>query len=365
MVEILRILSSLILIIQLAGCVMYIPVSGDRVGGLLKSPPDDLDSLLGKTEGEIRKLLSSERPWEMTESNTKYLVYHQVKQHGLLALIIAGPYGGGGGIGKYVDTKTTCFKFGFNNQGTLISHKIIKVATDSITSPILTEQLDCRLAFWSFEYLRRTCLEYEEKASDGSREAMTRLAYECGETKYLADLALAEKDLELAALLAKEFEDRRVLYELVTGKPMAQVVLNTRDKKQDNIINVASMSPQQLKHLADSGHPEAQLQMYFSGMGDKPLIWLCRAADQGHPEAQYRLGNLYWFGGAELTHNALQAYKWYRLAADGQLYRAKNSAIHLTRTLTTKELVEAEKLLYQWKPGDCETEISSYIKSEK
>lgn len=383
-----RLLSPIILSALLSACIGYLPMTGEKLSGIDDHPKDKLDFLLGKTESEIRAYFANEKPKETHDNDYKYLVYHQLKEFGLFFLIIAGPYGGGGGASEYVGTKTTCYKFTLNKDDQLENYEIKSIDRKELKSQELDDELDCRLAFWTNNELIKIRKAYRNSAKSGETEAMMFLAKEYDETEYLSQLAIDTNNLELAVLLAKEFNDRKALSQLASdNQDLETAVLlakefndrtaltklasenpNFLEKPKQNIQHWNEVSKEktkltidELEKLAQAGDAEAQLQLYWNSFGPKPIIWLCRAADQGHPEAQYHLGDLYWFGETQLIKDRIKSYKWYQLASNS-LPRARSSAKTATRALSADELLLAERLLIQWKPGQCEAEIDKYIK---
>jgi hypothetical protein len=138
----------------------------------------------------------------------------------------------------------------------------------------------------------------------------------------------------------------------------------------------------ELMSRAEDGDPEAQFHLYL--LEDrKPLKWLCRAADQNYLEAQIQLGYLYGSGAFGISQDYDKSYMWYRLAASGELCEAVDKEIEriekksfwtsscskgqacyiakriveLRNMLGKDGLSKAEKLVLDWKPGQCESEL--------
>ena len=114
---------------------------------------------------------------------------------------------------------------------------------------------------------------------------------------------------------------------------------------------------------------------------NKAMKWLRLAADQDNAEAQFVLGNLYWeranyaetvklylraaqhgYGHAQdylaamyaygigVPADNVQAYFWYDLAAARGEENAAEKRDLIAKKLTPDELVEAQKLVREWKP---------------
>jgi hypothetical protein len=115
----------------------------------------------------------------------------------------------------------------------------------------------------------------------------------------------------------------------------------------------------QLQALANEGNADAQLQLYWNEPDHKDALkWLCRAADHGNAEAQYRLAVLYETGSNGVTKNLVKSYMWYQITASrGGYMRPADQAQRLREILTAEQAIQAEALLRNWKPGQCEREL--------
>jgi hypothetical protein len=114
---------------------------------------------------------------------------------------------------------------------------------------------------------------------------------------------------------------------------------------------------------AEEGDAEAQFQLYraHSKLGFSRLAWLCRAADQEYVQAQVQVGDFFRHGWYPVEQDLTQAYLWYSLAARGDgrhLYESKLLAVK--RVMTSDHIAEAERMLADWKPGQCELELVPY-----
>jgi hypothetical protein len=105
----------------------------------------------------------------------------------------------------------------------------------------------------------------------------------------------------------------------------------------------------------------AALQMN-DGNTQRRLRLLCRAADKGYLPARHSLGVYYEFGKYDLKKDPVRAYVWYRLASSGK----STSDVFVDRVkknLTEKELTEAVRRLNNWKPGQCEKDLDSTLRT--
>jgi hypothetical protein len=118
-----------------------------------------------------------------------------------------------------------------------------------------------------------------------------------------------------------------------------------------------------LKKLASGkqGDPALQMRLYSNLSRTEPtqsLYWLCQAADNGYFKAQVEVGNLYWRGRLGAKIDLRKAYVWYSLADKSgsdnwdvwELRSVKNE-------MTPDELTEAEQMLADWRPGQCERNL--------
>jgi hypothetical protein len=70
-----------------------------------------------------------------------------------------------------------------------------------------------------------------------------------------------------------------------------------------------------MRALAESGNPRAQLLIGHQTEGDIRWEWYRRAAAAGDPRAQLELGNLYEFGAPDVNRNIPEAARLYSAAA--------------------------------------------------
>lgn len=109
----------------------------------------------------------------------------------------------------------------------------------------------------------------------------------------------------------------------------------------------------------DQPSAESDLQMYYNDPSHSDAKkWLCRAADLGNPEAQYRLALLYENGSEGLTKDSVRAYMWYRISeSTGGYMRPSDQAERLLVTMTPEQAGQAEQLVHNWRPGECERRV--------
>jgi hypothetical protein len=85
--------------------------------------------------------------------------------------------------------------------------------------------------------------------------------------------------------------------------------------------------------------------------------WVCSNADQGVANSQRQIGDLYFNGTSGLKKDPVRAYVWYSLAVQGNDKDSATSLIRATTELTGKQLEEAQRLLQEWEPGHCQSDI--------
>lgn len=137
-----------------------------------------------------------------------------------------------------------------------------------------------------------------------------------------------------------------------------------------------------LKEKAKQGNTEAQWQLYHLHTIEENLVWLCRAADQGQVDAIAELGNLYLYGSdkyrkfqnVHILRDLPRACRWFHLAGLAKITEKTVANIPSRSTIyesaevkrtamvmAADELAEAEKLINDWKPGQCEQDFSLSI----
>jgi len=88
----------------------------------------------------------------------------------------------------------------------------------------------------------------------------------------------------------------------------------------------------------------------------------CPNADLGHADAQAHIGDLYY--SSILERNLIQAFVWYSLAANNGYSHAVKRLENVIIELSQVQLLEAERRLKQWEPGQCRRDLMNAI-SEK
>ncbi len=79
------------------------------------------------------------------------------------------------------------------------------------------------------------------------------------------------------------------------------------------------------------------------------MKWYRLAADQGLALAQVSLGAMY-ADGEGVAENAVQAYKWWNIAAAQGDATAKKSKAIVEKKMTWEQITEAQNLSAEWKP---------------
>ncbi len=116
-----------------------------------------------------------------------------------------------------------------------------------------------------------------------------------------------------------------------------------------------TLSPQELRRLADQGDPDAQYQLgilYHDGStvprSDAQAVqWFQRAAEQGYVRAQSTLGAYYW-AGRGVPQDYSKAYFWSQLALAQGDQNSKSRLEGLSAQMTRAQVAEARQQAEAW-----------------
>jgi TPR repeat protein len=158
----------------------------------------------------------------------------------------------------------------------------------------------------------------------------------------------------LASHIAKSTSADRIVVVLLTATDMA---VQSIDMAAQN----GMLYYQVIKKGAEEGGPERQMQAYshlVSTDRNEALYWLCQAADKGYVQALVEVGNLYWRGHAGTSKDLERAFVWYALAdKQGSDSWDVWELRQIKQEMTPQQLAEAEQMLADWKPGQCERDL--------
>jgi len=141
------------------------------------------------------------------------------------------------------------------------------------------------------------------------------------------------------------------------GHAVAQYKLGLLYANGRGVPKDEAQARQWFEKAAVQGHADAQVNLgilYDYGRGvpqdlKMAVRWYRRSANQGNDLAQRKLGMMYERGDG-VPQDYVQAYMWYKLgAANG----GKPGAVlrdELATRMTSDQLVEAQKLVREWKP---------------
>jgi hypothetical protein len=119
-------------------------------------------------------------------------------------------------------------------------------------------------------------------------------------------------------------------------------------------------SVEAISQTAERGDADAQLQFYYVNPGSpEGLRWLCRSAEQGNPHAQNEVARLYRQGVGSVEKDLRRAYVWYKFAVQNGHEEYQWKLEEVTESLTSEQMAEAEKILANWQPGQCERELAT------
>jgi hypothetical protein len=139
-----------------------------------------------------------------------------------------------------------------------------------------------------------------------------------------------------------------------------------REKRERRLKQFEVERQQQLEKLfqqAKQGNADAQLALFKRIRYQNPkesLRWLCKSADLGNEEARFIMAKAYEYGGyigirkGGIQQNNKLAYVWHALSG---LYDEEDLQFFADRHLTAAELSDANKLLREWQPGQCEKDL--------
>ena len=161
-----------------------------------------------------------------------------------------------------------------------------------------------------------------------------------------------------------------------------EAIVKERDERERGIIQ-RELASGGYSQLAEAGDANAQYRLYFLE-GRSRVKWLCRSADQGHVDARLGLAYLYRSGTYGFPQDYAHSYMWYRLSALGELKEEVDELIEklknpsfwnpiacsrgqacyiakqifdLQGILTPTGLGEADHILENWQPGQCERNL--------
>lgn len=87
----------------------------------------------------------------------------------------------------------------------------------------------------------------------------------------------------------------------------------------------------------------------------------CPNADLGHADAQKHIADIYYFGTYNIDRDLVRAYVWYTLAVNGGNENAEKTLSLVISELTPEQLKEAQNLLKEWAPGQCEDDLNVHV----
>jgi len=119
---------------------------------------------------------------------------------------------------------------------------------------------------------------------------------------------------------------------------------------------------------AEAGDIEAQgklgsMLVESEGRQHEGWEWLCKAADQGDAEARHTIGWHFWLNRPPVGPDLVKADMWLTLAiqagGEGSIpaWDANYRRDLVRNQMTPAQLAEAERMVAEWQPGQCEAEI--------
>ena len=394
------------------GCIANVPVRTDRPSKSFEM--DYVKTHLRSTEQEIIEQLGL--PGLVLRSGTEtYYVYRATADLRRVAgiILIVPPYFFPFFTAREDDEALHCLALVFDESGLLQEYKtatgseevyagMLAIPAPVELPPIGKEEKNCVIALWGEE--DRQSLEYiaayEQfvcpgnlldhaawfcpQADKGIADPQRRIGdlYYCGggqggstrdpvrayvwyslaargnNSLAKARLNIVEKELSQDELR----EAQRLLEAWVPGQCKKDIVKLQQYKvkaQQDKRDIEREVLAQDRNTRADQGDLEAQFELYIlNPNSEEGLRWLCTAANQGHVDAQISLGDLYSSRNRGPRYDPRWAYVWLSLAAlEGGKKRVSYELFEVRRSMNPKQLDEAEKMLANWKPGQCERDL--------
>ncbi len=155
-----------------------------------------------------------------------------------------------------------------------------------------------------------------------------------------------------------EFDEDNVVSAVRTSEDAAPESLYAAETGHVARAALEKESRADLQKSAEEGDPEAawELSQSFPQATDprNNLFWLCRAANLGHTKAQREMGGRHWYG-ISVPEDRVRGFLWHSLAARNGSDEDLTEVAERRELLTTQELVEAERLIAEWQPVDCDS----------
>jgi len=141
------------------------------------------------------------------------------------------------------------------------------------------------------------------------------------------------------------------------GQPEAQFYLGVMYYSGKAVPQDYAEAVRWYRAAAEGGYPRAMSNlgwMYSRGKGvrqdyTQALRWYQSAAEKGLAEAQYNLGVMY-KEGYGVPKDYTRAHMWFNLAAVNGHEHAYNARLALSKSMTPRQIDDAQNLAKDWKP---------------
>lgn len=339
----------------LSGCV-WLPISGkDRSSIAQHWSAAEMDALIGQSTEQVVSRISGKPLWQFSEGERSHLLYSSQSDFGLF--LAGGGYSAGGG---FTGGRNACYRLSFDREGRLFAYDR-RVEYEILDGYPSEGPFDCRLVFWTRKQIEDARIELENRASKGEYQAAAKLWREHAQKEPLIALAEDSEQSDAAILLAREFDEfGPLLKRVAAGWVSSEEFEFAAERRISSMSWLGATSYGELKHAANSGDAKAQYALFRLGFEADPLQWLCRSANQKHPMALYTFGQSYEHGKEGLTRNRVQAYKWYRLAADEGIQFLEPAIERMRSDMNPDEKSIAVSLYKSWRPGACDIEMANH-----
>lgn len=143
----------------------------------------------------------------------------------------------------------------------------------------------------------------------------------------------------------------------MAGRLAAETISRSITKNITPRIGVVAAKTNPYSALEDTT-AEGQYQLYYRASSNmERLKWLCNSADRGYPHAQAEVGRIYKWGLLGIPSDQKRAYVWYSLAIKKHPAGWEDEYLTTRETLSPEQLLEAEEMLADWEPGQCERHL--------
>ena len=155
------------------------------------------------------------------------------------------------------------------------------------------------------------------------------------------------------------------------------ISLSTKDIESSSI---SETTIEILTERALNGDDDARWNLYRAQPNTQSLTWLCQDADKGNMRARREIGELFFYGSDKyrkpenihIQSDLPRACMWFQLAGQAEItaitenntsvntktYYESAEVERTSNVMTAHQLEEAKKLVQDWQPGQCSSDLS-------